>query len=97
MFKNVILCIFAVSTLFFITSLSVNADDTECAKVFEMNCGECHEIERGCELLGQSTKEWVELFEFMIDMGADIPDDELTLLSECLVKPGEAVKHVCER
>ena len=97
MLKNFFLLICGVSAVFFVTSLSVFADDTKCAKVFEMNCGECHEIERGCELLGQSTKEWVELFAFMKDMGADIPEDELTLLSECLVKPGEAVKKVCER
>ncbi len=97
MLKNFILCIFAVFALFFVISLSAQADDTECARVFEMNCGECHEIERGCELFGQSKEEWVELFEFMEDMGADIPENELNLLSECLVTPGEAVKQVCER
>ena len=97
MLKNFFLLIFALSALFFITSLSAQADDNKCAQVFEMNCGECHEIERGCELFGQSKEEWVELFKFMEDMGADIPEDEMNLLSECLVKPGEAVKNVCER
>ena len=97
MVKNMFLFIFAVSALFLVTSLSAATDDTKCAQVFEMNCGECHEIEKGCELLGQSTEEWVKLFDFMKDMGAEIPDDELTLLSDCLVKPGEAVKKVCER
>lgn len=97
MLKNFILLICAISALFFVVSVSVYADDDKCAQVFEMNCGECHEIERGCELLGQSKEEWVELFEFMEDMGADIPEDELTLLSECLDKKNEAVKKVCER
>lgn len=98
MLKNIFLFIFSVSALFLVTSLSaIASDDAECARVFEMNCGECHEIERGCELFGQSKEEWVELFEFMEDMGADIPADEQNLLSECLVKPSEAVKKVCER
>ena len=97
MLKNFFLFILAISALFLVASLSVQADDNKCAKVFEMNCGECHEIERGCELFGQSKEEWVELFEFMEDMGADIPEDELNLLAECLVKPGEAVKNECER
>ena len=95
MLKNFVLLVFAISAIFFVTSLSVHADDDKCAQVFEMNCGECHEIERGCELFGQSKKEWVELFDFMKDMGADIPDDELELLSEGLVNPSDAVKQVC--
>ena len=97
MLKNFFLFIFAISALFFVTSLSAIADDDKCAQVFEMNCAECHEIERGCELFGQSKEEWVELFEFMKDMGADIPKDEFDLLSECLVKPGDAVKKVCPK
>ena len=97
MSKNLFLFIFAVCALSFVTSLSVFAEDDKCAQIFEMNCGECHEIERGCELLGQTKEEWVELFEFMKDMGADIPEDELNLLSECLVTPSDAVKRVCER
>lgn len=97
MLKNLFLLIFAVSAVFFVSSLSAFADDTECARVFEMNCGECHEIERGCELFGQSKEEWIELFKFMEEMGADIPENELNLLAECLVKPGEKVKQVCER
>ena len=97
MLKNFFVLIFVASTVFFVTSLSVFADDNKCAQVFEMNCAECHDIDRGCELLGQSKEEWIKLFEFMKEMGADIPDDELTLMAECLVKPGEAVKNVCPK
>ncbi|GAB4336202.1 MAG: hypothetical protein Kow0089_06290 [Desulfobulbaceae bacterium] len=97
MLKNFFLMIFGLSILFFISSLSVNAGEDKCARVFEMNCGECHEIERGCELFGQSKEKWLELFEFMEDMGADIPEDEMNLLSDCLVSPSRAVKDVCTR
>ena len=95
MLKNSFLLICLVAAVFFALTFPVVGDENKCAKVFEMNCAECHDIDRGCELLGQSKKDWVELFEFMEQMGADIPDDEQKLLSECLVKPGEAVKKVC--
>ena len=96
MFKNFFLLITVIAALSFVASFSAFADEKKCAQVFESNCAECHEIERGCKLLGQFTKEWEDLFDYMKSMGADIPNDELKLLSECLVNPDEAVKKVCE-
>ncbi len=97
MAKNFLLLILVVSFLFIINALSVSAQDDKCAPLFNSNCAECHELERGCELLGQSQKEWKELFEFMEDMGADIPDDEKTLLLDCLNKPDDGIKTTCEQ
>lgn len=77
--------------------LSAPADNmSECVKVFESNCAECHDIDRGCELLGQPEKEWKALFDFMEEMGADLPDDEKNLLINCLSQPDEAVKKTCQ-
>ena len=95
--KNFSLLVLAIFLLFIVGALSVSAEDNRCAKVFNSNCAECHELERGCELLGQSQKEWKELFEFMEDMGADIPDDEKTLLLDCLNKPDDGIKTTCEQ
>lgn len=95
MLKNFSLLILAISLLFIVNALSVSAKDNSCAKVFSSNCAECHEIDRGCELLGQSQKEWKELFEFMEDMGADIPDDEKKLLLDCLNKQDDGIKTTC--
>jgi cytochrome c2 len=97
MLKNFFLLISSIYLLIFFNVLPIFADDNKCAKVFENNCAECHEIDRGCELLGQSKKEWKKLFEFMVAMGADIPDDEKTLLTNCLNKPDDGVKETCKK
>ena len=94
MTKNIFLLILVVFLLFIVHALSATAEDSKCAQLFENNCAECHEIERGCELLGQSQKEWAELFDYMEDMGADV-DRELLL--GCLEKPGEAIKALCTK
>jgi len=94
--KKILLLILVVSLSFLVSALSVSAEDTSCARVFKSNCNACHGLDRGCELLGQSPKEWTELFEFMEGMGADIPEDEQKLLAECLSAPDDDVKAACE-
>jgi len=96
MFKNFLLLVLVVFLLFIVNSLSVSAEDKSCAQVFENNCQECHELSRGCELLGQPPKEWKELFKFMEDMGADLPEAEHALLVDCLSKPDDATKTLCK-
>lgn len=95
MLRIILVMIVTIATFSCVVSLAALADGNKCSQVFELNCAECHEIQRGCELLGQSKDEWLNLFDFMKDMGADIPGDELELLSECLVQPDESVKKVC--
>ena len=97
MLKDFSLLILVVFLLFIVNALSVSAEGNKCAPVFESNCQECHELERGCEQLGQSQKELKELFEFMEEMGADISDDEQALLIDCLNKPDDGIKVTCQK
>ena len=94
--KNLLLAILVIFLLFIANALSISAEDNNCAKVFTSNCQECHELERGCEQLGKSQEDWKELFEFMEGMGADIPDDEQTLLLDCLSKQDDGIKAECK-
>ena len=96
MLKKFSLLILVVFLLFIVNALSVSAEDNKCAPVFKSTCQECHSIERGCEQLGKTTKDLKELFKFMEEMGADIPDAELTLLIDCLNKPDETMKAACK-
>ena len=96
MSKNILLLILGSFLLFIVHALSVSAKDNRCAPLFNSNCAECHELERGCELLGQSEKEWIELIEFMEEMGADIPEEEQKLLLDCLRKPDDTIKETCK-
>jgi len=96
MLKDFSLLILVVFLLFIVNALSVSAEDNRCEPLFTSNCAECHELDRGCELLGQSPKEWKELLEFMEEMGADIPEDEQTLLLDCLGKPDDTIKAACK-
>ncbi len=95
MVKNSTLLILVLFLFFIVNALSVSAEDDKCVQLFNTNCAECHELDRGCELLGQSKQEWEELFEFMEGMGADI--DQQPLLIDCLNKPDEGVKASCKK
>jgi len=96
MLKNFSLFILVVFLIFIVNALSVSAKDNRCAPLFNMNCAECHELARGCGLLGESPKEWKELLEFMEEMGADIPEEEQALLIDCLSKPDDTIKEACK-
>ena len=95
--KKISLSILIAFLLFIVNALSLSAEDNRCAPIFNSNCSACHALERGCNLLGQSEKEWIELFQFMEEMGADIPDDEKKLLIECLTKPDDTIKAKCQK
>ena len=97
MFKNFLLLSLGVGSVFFVNALSVSADKNNCADTFTTNCEECHELERACKLLGQSEKEWIELFDYMEEMGADIPGNERKILLDCFIKPDDGVKRECDR
>ena len=97
MLKNFFLLITSIYLLISFNIIPIFAEENKCAKVFEINCAECHEIDRGCERLGQSKEELAKLFDFMEAMGADIPDDEKTLLTDCLNKPDDGVKETCKK
>jgi len=91
------LLLILVSFLLFITSaLSISSENNICAETFTNNCSACHEIDRACKLLGQSQKDWTELFEYMEEMGADIPDNEKTILLDCLKKPDAGITTECK-
>jgi len=95
--KNFSLLILVIFLLFIVNALSVSAENNNCAQIFKNNCQECHELERGCQQLGQSQKDLKELFEFMEGMGADIPDEEQTLLLDCLNKQDDGIKATCKK
>ena len=82
--------------LFSVYTLSASAEDNKCAKLFNSNCAACHDLDRGCKRIGQSPKDWLELFKFMEEMGADIPEDEQTVLLDCFNKPDEGIKEKCK-
>ncbi|MBU0483037.1 MAG: hypothetical protein KKB30_00810 [Proteobacteria bacterium] len=97
MIKNLPLLALIFFLLFTVNAISVSAQDNECATLFATACSECHEIEKGCDLLGQSKKEWHELFEYMESMGAEISDEIEEKLLACLVIPGDAIKALCKK
>lgn len=95
MLKNIFLTGFAIVAVFFVSSLSAETGGSQCGPFFEVNCGECHEVKKACDLFGITKEEWQEVFTAMKEMGADIPEEDLKLLSECLVNPGDEMKKVC--
>lgn len=96
MVRKILMLILAGSLLFLIHSLSVSAEETNCGIMFKKTCTQCHDLNRGCELLGQSEKEWDKLLNFMVDMGADFEDAERARLIQCLSGQDEGVKAECK-
>lgn len=95
--KNFFLFPLVIFLLSIVYAFYASANDTNCGQIFKSTCQECHELDRGCERLGQSQEELKELFKFMAEMGADISDDEQKRLIGCLNTPDDSIKITCQK
>ena len=54
-------------------------------EILEKKCSTCHAPEQ-VTTFGRSAEEWYEVIVNMIDLGAEVNEEETKVLTECLVK-----------
>ena len=96
MIKNLPLLIVVLFLLITANVINVSAQDNGCADLFNSNCAECHELKRGCDLLGQSVPAWMELFDYMRSMDAEISEEDQATLLKCLSNPTKDIVAICK-
>ena len=76
-------------------ALSAMPDETVCKNLVIDSCTGCHGKERACDNLGKSKESWKSLIRFMIANGADLSDEQLEQLSDCMSIPSLGAKAAC--
>ena len=94
LWKNLVL---GIIVILFSALGAVQASETEgqCTKLLTTVCNDCHNTDRVCESMGGSEKKWKAILDWMISNGAELEDDEKSLLINCLTEPFEEAKKAC--
>ena len=96
LWRNVLLI--TVIVLFSGLGMATANTDGQCKKLLTTICNDCHNTDRVCESMGGTEKKWKGLIDWMIANGAELEDDEKTLLINCLMEPpSEEAKQLCKK
>ena len=89
--------IFLASAIVLLSSLGIAKANAEgqCSELMTTVCNDCHNTDRVCESMGGPEKKWKAIIDWMISNGAELSDDQQTLLINCLTEPYEEAKKVC--
>ena len=71
------------------------ASDTVCQDLMIESCTQCHDKERVCVNMGKSKKSWKSLINYMIATGAELSDEEIEQLSDCMSEPSAGARLAC--
>jgi hypothetical protein len=96
MMKKSLILIGAVAWIFLgCQAFSAMPDETACKNLVIDSCTGCHGKERACDNLGKSKESWRSLIKFMIANGAELNDERLEQLSDCMSIPSLGAKAAC--
>lgn len=76
-------------------ALYANAEEGQCTKLLTTVCNDCHNTERVCDSMGGPEKKWKAILDWMISNGAELEEEEITLLLNCMTEPFEEAKKAC--
>ena len=94
LWKNLVLGIIVV--LFSaLGAVQASGAEGQCTQLLTTVCNDCHNTDRVCESMGGSEKKWKAILDWMISNGAELEDDEKSLLLNCLTEPFEEAKKAC--
>jgi hypothetical protein len=68
-----------------------------CRSIVDSKCVKCHYKTRICNALGtKSIRKWKQTVKFMIRLGADLTEDEINKVIDCLSSLPEGSDAVCQ-
>ena len=92
--KNLVLAAILVTPIA-LGATQVSWAEGQCTKLLNTVCNDCHNTDRVCESMGGPEKKWKAIIDWMISNGAELEDDEKSLLVNCLTEPFEEAKKAC--
>ena len=93
--KNIFLV--AVIVLFSAIGITKANAEGQCKELLTTVCNDCHNTDRVCESMGGTEKKWKAIIDWMISNGAELEDDQRTLMINCLMEPYDEAKAVCSK
>ena len=93
--KNIFLV--AVIVLFSALGIAKANAEGQCTELLTTVCNDCHNTDRVCESMGGTEKKWKAIIDWMISNGAELEDDQRTLMINCLMEPYDEAKAVCSK
>ena len=94
LWKNLVLGIVVV-VFSALGAMQASGTEGQCTKLLNTVCNDCHNTDRVCDSMGGPEKKWKAILDWMISNGAELEDDEKTLLLNCLTEPFEEAKKAC--
>lgn len=85
----------ALACLLSLGSGQARAAEGQCAELLGSVCIGCHDSERVCAKIGGPEKKWVGLLKWMIANGAELEEEDKTLLINCMTEPYAEAKAFC--
>jgi cytochrome c5 len=91
--------IFLVTVIVLFSAIGTTRANTdgECKKLLTTVCNDCHNTDRVCESMGGTEKKWKAIIDWMISNGAELSDDQQTLMINCLMEPYDEAKSICTK
>jgi hypothetical protein len=88
---------FLVAVIVLLSALGTAKANAEgqCKELLTTVCNDCHNTDRVCESMGGPEKKWKAIIDWMISNGAELSDEQQSLLVNCLTEPYEEAKKVC--
>lgn len=94
--RNFIIAAIVVSISLCSTFISY-AKEGQCTQLLTTVCNDCHNTDRVCDAMGGPEKKWKAILDWMISNGAELEEEEITLLLNCLTEPFEEAQKVCNK
>jgi hypothetical protein len=93
--KNVVAVVVVVAISIFAGVLISSAQEGQCTKLLTTVCNDCHNTDRVCDSMGGPEKKWKAILDWMISNGAELEEEEIALLLDCMTEPYEEAKKAC--
>lgn len=92
--RNIVLALIVV--LFSASGvMQASGSEGQCSQLLTTVCNNCHNTDRVCGSMGGSEKKWKAILDWMNANGAELEDEEFSLLLNCLTEPFEEAKKAC--
>ena len=92
--KNLVLAI-VVGLVSSLGAVQASGTEGQCSQLLNTVCNDCHNTDRVCDAMGGSEKKWKAILDWMISNGAELEEDEVALLVNCLTEPYEEARKAC--
>ena len=78
-----------------LSAMQASGTEGQCTQLLNTVCNDCHNTDRVCDSMGGPEKKWKAILDWMISNGAELEEEEISLLLNCMTEPYEEAKKAC--